>query len=320
MLHTQNGNDLANTMALHILPRPLQYLEAVARAGSVQGASRSLGIAASAIDRQIIALEDSCQTPLFERHPRGMRLTAAGETALQMARRWQADEDRLETELRNMRGEQHGTVRLAAMDSMTNTILPALVDDFAVRYPKINLAIDIMTPREAGQELENGSIDLAIAFNLPNDRNRHVLWTSPLPFGCILGRGHPLWGRDGVTLAEAAQYPIAAQSRVLPSREYLDQRYGWLFDPVEPALVTNSLQLLKQVLAQGRLMALSSRLDVLTELEAGVLSFVRLTDKRLKPQSVSVVVDARRMMPRAARLVGEALAEMVPQRLAAVET
>jgi DNA-binding transcriptional LysR family regulator len=248
-----------------------------------------------------------------------MRLTAAGETALQMARRWRADEDRLETELRNMRGEQHGTVRLAAMDSMANTILPALVDDFALRYPRINLSIDIMTPREAGRELDNGSIDLAIAFNLPNDRNRHVLWSSPLPFGCVVGRGHPLWGRDGVALTEAAQHPIAAQSRVLPSREYLDQRHGWLFDPVEPALVTNSLQLLKQVLAQGRLMALSSRLDMLAELESGVLSFVPLSDKRLRPQSISVVVDARRMMPRAARLVGEALATSVPQRLAALD-
>lgn len=302
-------------MALHILPRTLQYLEAVARTGSVQGASRSLGIAASAIDRQIIALEGSCQTPLFERHARGMRLTAAGETALQMARRWRADEDRLETELRNMRGEQHGTVRLAAMDSMVNTVLPALVSDFAERHPKINLSIEIMTPREAGQELENGSIDLAIAFNLPSDRNRHVLWSSPLPFGCVVGRGHPLWGRDGMTLSEAAQHPIAAQSRVLPSREYLDQRYGWLFDPVEPALVTNSLQLLKQVLAQGRLMALSSRLDMLAELAAGTLTFVPLTDKRLRPQTISVVVDSRRMMPRAARLVGEALATMVPQKL-----
>jgi DNA-binding transcriptional LysR family regulator len=106
---------------------------------------------------------------------------------------------------------------------------------------------------------------------------------------------------------------------VLPSREYLDQRYGWLFDPVEPALVTNSLQLLKQVLAQGRLMALSSRLDMLEELAAGTLAFVPLTDKRLRPQSISVVVDARRMMPRAARLVGEALSEMVPQRLAELE-
>jgi len=303
-------------MALHILPRTLNYLETVARLGSIQAASRSLGIAASAIDRQIIALEESCQTPLFERHPRGMRLTAAGETAVLMARRWRADEDRLETELRMMRGEQHGTVRLAAMDSLANSILPTLIDTFAIRHPRIHLAIDITTPREAAQELENGSIDLAVAFNLPNDRIRHLLWTSPLPFGCVVGQGHPLWGRTGIALAEAAQHPIAAQSRVLPVREYLDQRYGWLFDPVEPALVTNSLQLLKQVLGQGRLMAITSQLDTLAELADGTLHFIPLTDKRLLPQTISIAVDARRVLPRAARLVGEELAQMIPERLA----
>ena len=42
-------------MALHVLPRSLNYLETVARLGSIQAASRSIGIAASAIDRQIIA-------------------------------------------------------------------------------------------------------------------------------------------------------------------------------------------------------------------------------------------------------------------------
>jgi len=303
-------------MALHIFPRSLHYLETVARHGSVQAASRSLGIAASAIDRQIIALEESCQTPLFERHARGMRLTTAGETAVLMARRWRADEDRLETELRNMRGEQFGTVRLAAMDSLVNSILPELIDTLSVRYPRINLAIDIMTPREAALELENGSIDLAIAFNLPVDKARHLLWTASLPFGCVVGPGHPLWERSGITLAEAARYPIAAQSRVLPVREYLDQRYGWLFDPVEPAVVTNSLQLLKRVLAQGRLMVITSQLDTLSELQEGTLRFIPISDKRLRPQTISVAVDSRRVLPRAARLVGEELSALVPASLA----
>lgn len=303
-------------MALHILPRTLTYLEAVARLGSIQGASRSLGIAASAIDRQIIALEEACQTPLFERHARGMRLTSAGEAAVLLARRWRADEDRLEADLRTMRGEQFGTVRLGAMDSLANSVLPDLVKAFAARYPRIQFAIDIMTPKEAAQGLELGTIDLALAFNLPSDRARHTLWTAPLPFGCVVGKGHPLWGMPQTTLTEAAKHPLAAQSRELPVREYLEKRYGWLFDPAEPALVTNSLQFLKQVLVGGTYLAITSQLDALRELEEGALSFVPLADDGLRPQTISVAVDARRTLPRAARLVGEALAEMLPTRLA----
>lgn len=305
-------------MALHILPRTLTYLETVARVGSIQAASRALGIAASAIDRQIIALEEACQTPLFERHARGMRLTSAGEAAVLLARRWRADEEHLEEDLRTIRGEQFGTVRLGAMDSLANSILPDLITTFAARYSRIGFAIDIMTPKEAAHELDVGSIDLALAFNLPSHRSRHVLWSAPLPFGCVVGAGHPLWGAAGTTLNDAAKFPMASQSRVLPVREYLEKRYGWLFDPIEPALVTNSLQFLKQVLIGGKYLAITSQLDALREIEDGTLSFVPLTDKGLQPQTISVAVDARRPLPRASRLVGEALADLLPARLAKV--
>lgn len=235
-----------------------------------------------------------------------------------LARRWHDDAARLEAELRGMRGEQYGTVRLAAMDSLSNEVLPRLIEDLAQRLPKIHLAVDIVTPQQAARALDEGGADLAIAFNLPPDRSRHVLWSAPLPFGCVVGPGHPLWGRPSATMNEAARHPLAAQSRVLPSREYLDRRYGWLFDPVEPALVTNSLQLLKHVLRQGRLMAFTSQLDTMAELQAGELWFVRLSDPGLKPQSIAIVVDAHRPLMRATRLVAEALQGIVDAPLRAL--
>lgn len=306
-------------MALHLLPRGLLYLETVARTGSIQAASRALGIAASAIDRQVIALEDACQTPLFERHPRGMRLTSAGESMVLLARRWQDDADRLEAELREMRGEQYGTVRLAAMDSLSNSVLPMLIDRIATDFPKIHLAVDILSPKQAATDLDNGAVDLAIVFNLPADRWRHVLWSTPLPFGCLVGPGHPLWGLRETNLNEAAKHPLAAQSRDLPVREYLDRRYGWLFDPIEPMLVSNSQQLMKRALQQGRLMAITSQLTAVSELREGSLWFARLTDPGLKPQTIAIAVDARRPLMRATRLVGTALAEIVERELGALD-
>ena len=302
-------------MSLNLMPRMLLYAETVARLGSIQAASRSLRIAASAIDRQIIALEEDCQTPLFERHARGMRLTTAGEAVILVARRWRTDQERLEEELRTMRGEQFGTVRMGSMDSLSNSVLPEFVRFFAASHPRIRFAIDVMTPREAAQELEAGVIDLALAFNLPADSARHVLWSAPLPFGCIVGRDHPLWGAQETTLADAAKYPLAAQSRALPVREYLDRRYGWLFDPATPVLVTNSLQVLKQVVIDGPFLAITSQLDAIRELEEKLLNFVPLKDRGLAPQTISVAVDARRPLARAARLVGEALSISLPARL-----
>ena len=59
--------------------------------GFVQAAAREVSISASAIDRQIMMLEEDLGVPLFERLPRGMRLTAAGELLLALSQRWKAD-------------------------------------------------------------------------------------------------------------------------------------------------------------------------------------------------------------------------------------
>jgi DNA-binding transcriptional LysR family regulator len=71
-------------------PRLLTYVDAVARHGSIRKAADALSVASSALNRQILDLETDLGTALFERLPRGVRLTAAGEVFSPMrARRFQ---------------------------------------------------------------------------------------------------------------------------------------------------------------------------------------------------------------------------------------
>jgi DNA-binding transcriptional LysR family regulator len=164
-------------MSLHLVPRPLRYVEAVAEYGSVQAASRALGIAASAIDRHIRALEEASQAPLFERQPRGMRPTAAGEAVIVLARRWRADAERLDTGLKEMRGLEHGTVRMAAMDSLANGVLIDLFDLRQMEHLRIHLSLDVVTPSEAARELDDGTVDVVAGLNLPLLRHQLRIWT-----------------------------------------------------------------------------------------------------------------------------------------------
>ena len=64
----------------------LRYFEAVAEDGSIRRASERLHISPSAVNRQILKIEDYFGTPLFERRPDGMRLTDAGQLVLHHAR------------------------------------------------------------------------------------------------------------------------------------------------------------------------------------------------------------------------------------------
>ena len=59
--------------------RLLSYLDEVARAGSIRKAAERLNVSPTAVNRQILQLEEMLDVQLFQRLPRGMKLTAAGE-------------------------------------------------------------------------------------------------------------------------------------------------------------------------------------------------------------------------------------------------
>jgi DNA-binding transcriptional LysR family regulator len=82
-----------------LVPSVSRYVDQVARSGSIQRAAKELNIAASAINRHILLPENELGVTLFERVPRGMRLTSAGDTVVTLARRWRSGEQRAAADL-----------------------------------------------------------------------------------------------------------------------------------------------------------------------------------------------------------------------------
>jgi DNA-binding transcriptional LysR family regulator len=301
-----------------LVPASLRYVDQVARSGSIQKAAKELNVAASAIDRQILLLEADLNVELFERLPRGMRLTAAGDALVTLARRWRSDERRTASEIRQLQGIHQGHVRLVAMDSHANGFLPQFIERLASEHPRISLEIDIASPDGALSALLAGEADIVAAFNLSPRRDIHMLWNAELPFGCVVAPGHALASATTTSLQEAVGYPVALQSKALLIRRYLDARYGWLFTDPHKAVVTNSLQLVKQLARTGRYIAFTSELDAAPELIAGTLLFLPVRDKGAEPQTVNVAIDARKPLSRIGRIVADMLVDEIALCLAMV--
>ncbi|CAH1670543.1 MULTISPECIES: LysR family transcriptional regulator [unclassified Chelatococcus] len=294
-----------------LVPASLRYLHQVARSGSIQKAAKELNVAASAIDRQILLLERELDVELFERLPRGMRLTAAGDALVTLARRWRDDERRVAADIKQLQGVDQGHVRLVAMDSHANGFLPRFIERMAIEQPRISLEVEIASPDDALTALLAGNGDIAAIFNLSPRRDVHVHWSAELPFGCIVAPTHALARHETVSLQEVVAHPIALQSKALMIRRYLDARYSWLFADPQKALVTNSLQLVKQLARGGRYVAFTSELDAAPELTAGSLKFLPVRDKGAEPQTVSIAADARKPLSRIGRIVANLLADEI---------
>lgn len=302
----------------NLLPRKLRYADAVVRLGSIQAAARELSISASAIDRQIIQLEDELGVQIFERIASGMRPTAAGQLLAVLTRRWSGDIERTVSELKQMQGVTQGKVRLAAMDSHANGLLVPFIQRLAIEHPRILLEIDIVGTDEAVRLLDDGVVEVIVTFNLKPNRDVHALWSAQLPLGCVVAPDHALAREPSTTLKQVTAYAIASQNRSLSIRRYLEKKHGWLFAGGEPPVVTNSLQLVKSLARSGHYVALTSELDAGPEILDGSLCFVPIQGKEAQPQTVDVAISARRPLTRIARLVSELLAKDVESYLASV--
>lgn len=303
-----------------LVPASLRYVDQVARSGSIQRAAKELNIAASAINRHILRLENDLGVTLFERVAKGMRLTSAGNSVVALIRRWKSDEMRVATELGELQGVNQGHVRLVAMDSHANGYLPRMVEDLAERHPGVSLEIRIESTDEAVTELLSGGADLIAAFNLPPHRDLHVLWSRNLPFGCVVAPEHPLAKMSSVSMQEAMAYPIVLQSKLLPIRRYLETHHAWLMAAEQTVVESNSLQLLKTMARRGRHVAFTSELDAAPEIIQGSLVFLPVRDKAAAPQTINVALDGRKPLSKVARIVADALAQQMDEDLTMVRT
>lgn len=305
-------------MGERLLTTALRCIDHVARCGSIQAAAKEINISASAIDRQILLLEKDLGIALFERRPRGMVLTAAGNVVVALARRWQGEIRKLGAEIRQLQGRHQGHLRLVVMDSLANGVLTAIVERLGRDHPLITLEIEIATTDQAMSALLAGEADIGLVFNLRPHRELRVVWSTELPLGCVVAPGHGL-AKDGqITLQRAAGFPVVLQARSLVIRRYLETRHGWLFETSQPPVATNSLQLVKQLARSGRFVAFTSELDVAPELLDRLLVFIPIRDKAADSQTISVATSARVPLPQIGQLVADIMAAETAALLADV--
>ncbi|MFP3546588.1 LysR substrate-binding domain-containing protein [Rhizobium sp. SIMBA_035] len=84
------------------------------------------------------------------------------------------------------------------------------------------------------------------------------------------------------------------------------------------AVVTDSLQLVKQLARSGRYIAFTSELDAAPEIIEGSLVFLSLRDKGAETQTVSLAIDARKPLSRIVRITADLLQEEITRCLTEV--
>jgi LysR family nitrogen assimilation transcriptional regulator len=145
--------------------RTLRYFIAIADAGSFTSAAAAIPIAQPALTRQIHDLEKEMGVQLFQRLPRGIRLTQPGVIFYESAQRILSESLRLRQQLSHGQSKGQSTVVLGASPTLARVLLPGLLEICFDTLESVELRTrEAFTP-ELMDWLEKGIIDMAIVTN-----------------------------------------------------------------------------------------------------------------------------------------------------------
>ena len=275
----------------------LKYFLEVARCGSIRKAAQNLFVASSAVNRQILRLEDELGTELFDRVPTGIRLNAAGERLQQHIRATLHDFHLTRTELDALKGERKGHVSVAAMDSLLIEFLPAAVEDFSEAYPAVRYSINSMLPSEVPEKVTNGDSDIGICYlgKLPAGLN--VVAKAAFPPGVVMAPSHPLAKRSAISFDDCRNHAFVQVSRLSPIHSLVVPEFEKFWEELEPSIACNATHMVKRLLIGGKGLSFFSKIGFMNELAKGEVVWRPLANAKVNKIEVGILTPAHRLLP-----------------------
>ena len=277
----------------------LRYFLAVAGSGSVAVASTRLHVAGSAISRQIASLEAALGTSLFDRHARGMVLTAAGELLVAHASRTLKDAEATLEEIQSLQQLRAGRVRVACTEAFAHDLLPRAIAAFRIKQVGVAFDVDVRPHAEITGALRKGEADLAVTFSRAPERDIAVQFRQPAPVLALVPRSHVLARARSVTLARMKDHPLALPTPGTMVREMIELACSRQQLLLHPVLTTNSMAAVHGFVLHGGGIAVSGEISVRQVVVAGLMRAIPISDAGLDLRDLQVQTLAGRTWPHA---------------------
>lgn len=284
----------------------LEIFSLVAELRGFTSAASRLGITQSAVSHAIKALEQELGVELIHRHASQFELSDIGQQLLLRARTLLGVAATMHQEAADARGMKRGTLRIGSFGpSSSMKLLPAILADYRVRYPGIEVHIDEGPDRQVLQWLDERRIDVGFVV-LPQERFDTVALLQD-QLVAVLAAEHPLAAKAALNLEELCHDPFVlteAGSAELVSR--LFQNAG-----LSPNIRYRSSQLLStlETVARGDGLSLVAQLSLpqtpdpryvqLPLLPAAIrqIGIAVLDRRQSSPATLAFIEQAQRLYP-----------------------
>ena len=277
----------------------LALFHAVAEAGSITAGADRLRISQPAVSKQIGELEDAMGVRLFDRLPRGIRLTDAGVLLADYARRMSVMEGDAERAIEELRGLKRGRLAIGASTTIGAYLLPQALVRFHQVYPGIELHLEIANTQVIQSALMDGTLEMGFTEGrIVSDALETAVFQQD-ELVAIAPVGHALLSKKRVTARDLCREPFIMREQGSGTRQVVEAALGAKGISVNPIMSLGSTEAIKCAVIAGVGVAIVSRLTVSMELESRLLGIVALNDlainrplhrQKLRERSVSTPV------------------------------
>jgi len=285
----------------------------VRRCHSIREAARRLNVASSAVNRQILKLEDEMGAALFERLPGGLRVTAAGEILTRHVTLLLQDVERVRGELDGLHGVQTGHVEIATVEGAAVELLPAALRRMRERYPKVTIGVTVQGSQSIPGSVINGQADLGLAFALARSSEITQLCVGHFRLGALMTPDHPLAAETRVSYGQCCEHGVI-QAKSELSVHHLIAPLHKRAAAIKPLLQSNSMELARQLARQQLGIAFQTRIGIEADLARGELLHIPLSDQGGIFSDLGVYARKDRDLPVAVQALTHLLGEEIALR------
>jgi DNA-binding transcriptional LysR family regulator len=261
------------------ISQSFRCFDEVAKRGSIRKAAETLHLTPSAVNQQILNLEAEVGVPLFDRFPKGMRLTAAGEIVITAVRRGQREYDSALTQVDAMRTKKRGHVKLGVSLSSAEGLLPAVLEAAMAHYPGISYSVSTGSSDAIVGWVASGQVDVGFCLrhDVPNGVEEKQRWAMQL--GLVTHPEHDYASRKAVAFRDCADLPVVLGMAPMTLRLMIDgiSKKAVKATP-KPLIETTSFGLMRSLVLRNVAVAFATSVDVAADVAEGRLAWVPLTD------------------------------------------
>lgn len=262
---------------MNITLRQLKVFASVAKHLSFTRAAEELHLTQPAVSMQVKQLEGQLDSALFEQLGKKIYLTEAGEEVYHYSRLISQQLDELETVLANIKGLEHGKLRISVATT-ANYFAPHLLAAFCRRYPGVNVILNVTNRQTLLHQLSENEVDMVIMGQPPAEMDLEADAFMDNPLVTIAPPDHPLAGQKRIPLSRLEKEVFLVRESGSGTRIAMQRFFDKHGISITTSMEVSSDEAIKQSVQAGLGLGMMSQDAVQLELSMNKLTILDIEE------------------------------------------